>query len=111
MARVYPPTVMRTHAYTDPQTSTQHFTGTHSPACMQSEDGTMGRDFERANLATAEITEDNNLLFEGALFTRNAIAEVRAGWRCCSRRGWCGGEAWRGMASGRCTVSTKQQVV
>lgn len=38
----------------------------------------MGRDFERANLATAEITEDNNLLFEGALFTRNAIAEVRA---------------------------------
>jgi hypothetical protein len=38
----------------------------------------MGRDMERANLATAEITEDNNLLFEGALFTRNAVAEVGA---------------------------------
>jgi hypothetical protein len=38
----------------------------------------MGRDYDRSNLATAEITEDNNLLFEGALFTRNAIAEVGA---------------------------------
>lgn len=44
----------------------------------QSEDGSVGRDYERANLATAEITEDNNLLFEGALFSRNAIAEVGA---------------------------------
>ncbi|GBF94200.1 hypothetical protein Rsub_06470 [Raphidocelis subcapitata] len=42
----------------------------------QGDDGSLGRDFQRANLATAEITEENNLLFEGALFTRNAIAEV-----------------------------------
>lgn len=48
----------------------------------QSDDGTLGRDYERANLATAEITEDNNLLFEGALFTRNAIAEVRIRVSC-----------------------------
>ena len=41
----------------------------------------MGRDYERANLATAENTEDSNRLFEGALFTRNAIAEVCEGRR------------------------------
>ena len=38
----------------------------------------MGRDVARANLATAEITEENNLVFEGALFSRGAVAEVGA---------------------------------
>lgn len=34
------------------------------------------RDMERANLAAAEITEANNLIFSGALFSKGAFAEV-----------------------------------
>jgi hypothetical protein len=33
----------------------------------------------RANLAAAEISENNNLVFEGVLFSRGAVAEVRRG--------------------------------
>jgi hypothetical protein len=35
-------------------------------------------DAQRANLAAAEISEGNNLLFTGALFTRGAAAQVGA---------------------------------
>lgn len=41
-------------------------------------DGSYARDSSRTNLATAEISEENNLVFEGALFTRGAVAEVGA---------------------------------
>jgi hypothetical protein len=44
----------------------------------QGEDGSISRDRERANLAAAEISEGNNLVFTGALFTRGAFAEVGA---------------------------------
>lgn len=45
---------------------------------LQGEDGSISRDRERANLAAAEISEGNNLVFTGALFTRGAFAEVGA---------------------------------
>uniref|UniRef100_A0A383W3F2 NAD(P)-binding domain-containing protein n=1 Tax=Tetradesmus obliquus TaxID=3088 RepID=A0A383W3F2_TETOB len=45
---------------------------------VQGEDGSISRDRERANLAAAEISEGNNLVFTGALFTRGAFAEVGA---------------------------------
>lgn len=38
----------------------------------------MRQDAQRSNLATAEITETNNLVFAGALFNRGAFAEVGA---------------------------------
>lgn len=38
----------------------------------------MRSDVQRSNLATAEITEGNNLVFAGALFNRGAFAEVGA---------------------------------
>lgn len=64
----------------------------------------MGRDYERANLATAEISGDNNLLFEGALFTRNAIAEVRAGVAAAAARRQAGrGRAARGGRADGCS--------
>eukprot|EP00878_Enallax_costatus_P010976 GHUV01011464.1.p1 GENE.GHUV01011464.1~~GHUV01011464.1.p1 ORF type:complete len:401 (+),score=73.85 GHUV01011464.1:211-1413(+) len=45
---------------------------------VQGEDGRVRRDMERANLAAAEITEGNNLIFSGALFSKGAFAEVGA---------------------------------
>jgi hypothetical protein len=45
---------------------------------LQNEDGTVKSDAQRSNLATAEITEGNNLVFAGALFNRGAFAEVGA---------------------------------
>jgi len=44
---------------------------------VQGDDGTVRQD-KRSNLATAEITESNNLVFAGALFNRGAFAEVGA---------------------------------
>lgn len=46
--------------------------------CYQGEDGRVRRDMERANLAAAEITEGNNLIFSGALFSKGAFAEIGA---------------------------------
>lgn len=46
--------------------------------CAQNDDGTVRKDAQRANLATAEITDTNNLVFAGALFNRGAFAEVGA---------------------------------
>lgn len=45
---------------------------------VMNEDGTVRQDAQRSNLATAEITEANNLVFAGALFNRGAFAEVGA---------------------------------
>ncbi|KAF8062069.1 HCF173 [Scenedesmus sp. PABB004] len=45
---------------------------------VQGEDGSVKRDAERANLAAAEITDGDNLVFSGALFSRGAFAEVGA---------------------------------
>jgi hypothetical protein len=45
---------------------------------LQGDDGSISRDRARSNLAAAEISEGNNLVFTGALFTRGAFAEVGA---------------------------------
>jgi hypothetical protein len=45
---------------------------------MQNEDGSVKQDTQRSNLASAEITDTNNLVFAGALFNRGAFAEVGA---------------------------------
>lgn len=50
----------------------------HAPTYAQGDDGSVRRDAQRSNLATAEITESNNLVFGGALFNRGAFAEVGA---------------------------------
>lgn len=44
----------------------------------QNEDGSVRQDTQRTNLASAEITDTNNLVFAGALFNRGAFAEVGA---------------------------------
>jgi hypothetical protein len=46
--------------------------------CVQNEDGSVRQDTQRSNLASAEITDANNLVFAGALFNRGAFAEVGA---------------------------------
>lgn len=49
------------------------------PTPTQGEDGTVRRDnSQRANIATAEITETNNLIFAGSLFNKGAFAVVGA---------------------------------
>jgi hypothetical protein len=53
-------------------------TPTPAPASPQNDDGSVRQDAQRANLATAEITETNNLVFAGALFNKGAFAEVGA---------------------------------
>eukprot|EP00775_Hariotina_reticulata_P008005 gene8005-8203_t len=45
---------------------------------VQGEDGSIQRDAQRTNLAVAEISEGNDLVFTGALLSRGALAEVGA---------------------------------
>lgn len=47
-------------------------------ASAQAPDGSYSRDTSRTNLATAEISEASHLVFEGAMFTRGAVAECGA---------------------------------